>query len=129
MQENIFMGLWIFPVMGISLALTIVVEAGAAFLWNIRNPWDLALTGAVNLLTNPAVVAAYYLTAGFVRIWGGTEWLWILSPVKVILEVSAICAEAVCYKAAGRAVSRPWLFSLTANTASYFIGAGLQWML
>ena len=65
------MGLWIFPVMGISLALTIVVEAGAAFLWNIRNPWDLALTGAVNLLTNPAVVAAYYLTAGFVRIWGG----------------------------------------------------------
>lgn len=129
MLENIFMGPWIFPVMGISLALTIVVEAGAAFLWNIRNPWDLALTGAVNLLTNPAVVAAYYLTAGIVRIWGGSEWLWILIPVKVLFEASAICVEAVCYKAAGRDIPCPWLFSLIANMASYFIGAGLQWML
>lgn len=123
------MGPWIFPVMGISLVLTTVIEAGMALLWKIRNPWDLFLTGAVNLLTNPAVVAAYYLTANAVRTWGGMEGLWILIPVKVILEVSAICIEAVCYKAAGRDIPCPWLFSLIANMASYFIGAGLQWML
>lgn len=115
--------------MGISLALTTVIEAGAALLWKIRNPWDLFLTGAVNLLTNPAVVAAYYLTASAVRTWGGMEGLWILIPVKMVLEVSAICIEAVCYKAAGRKICCPWLFSFTANMASYWIGAGLQWIL
>lgn len=120
------MGPWIVPVMGVSLALTIFIEAGTALLWKIRNPWDLALTGAVNLLTNPAVVAVYYLAENAVRVQGKAERIWILIPLKVILEAAAIGTEAVCYKAAGRTIRCPWMFSITANMASYWIGAGLQ---
>ena len=61
MLENTCIDTWIFPVMGISLTLTITIECLTALLWGARKPLSFLLTAAVNLLTNPAVVAAYYL--------------------------------------------------------------------
>ncbi|MGI5947709.1 MAG: hypothetical protein ACOX8K_09925 [Lachnospiraceae bacterium] len=123
MAENICIDTWIFPVMGISLTFTIAIECLTALLWGMRKPLSLLLTAAVNLLTNPAVVAAYYLIGS--RITGGKS-SWVMTAAAMMLEAAAICAEAVCYKWADQKMRRPWLFSLTANMASYWIGVGIQ---
>ncbi len=123
MLENICIDTWIFPVMGISLTLTIAIECLTALLWGIRKPLSFLLTAAVNLLTNPAVVAAYYLIGSGIS---GEKSSWFMTAAAMMLEVAAICAEAVCYKWADQKMRHPWLFSLTANMASYWIGIGIQ---
>ena len=123
MLENTCIDTWIFPVMGISLTLTITIECLTALLWGARKPLPFLLTAAVNLLTNPAVVAAYYLIGSEIN---GETSSWFMAAATVLLDAAAICLEAVCYQWADRKLRRPWLFSLTANMASYWIGKGIQ---
>ena len=116
----------IFPVMAVSLGLTLVIEIAVAFFWRIQSPRVLLLVAAVNLLTNPIVVAGYYLACWLVLRnfpeTQGMERAWILKGVKLLLEASAIGAEAFCYGLASREIRHPWIFSLLANSLSYFIG-------
>ena len=53
------MGLWIVPVLLVSLGLTVALEEGFGWLTGVRDPWDILLVLLVNLLTNPAVVFLY----------------------------------------------------------------------
>lgn len=55
------MGLWIVPVLLVSLGLTVALEEGFGWLTGVRDPWDILLVLLVNLLTNPAVVFLYYV--------------------------------------------------------------------
>ena len=52
----------------------------------------------------------------------GMERAWILKGVKLLLEAAAIGTEAFCYRMASRDIQNPWLFSLLANSLSYFTG-------
>ncbi len=119
-------GTWIFAAMGISLAVTLVLELAWAWLWKIRERRELLLVAAANLLTNPAVVACYYLAAELVLSDGRETEKWILWAVKGFLEISAAAAEAFCYQKCSRAIHRPWLFSISANLFSYWAGVCLQ---
>ncbi len=111
--------------MGISLAMTLIIEILIALLWKIRDPLSLLLVAAVNLLTNPAVVAIYYLMAYLSGKWAGSKVL-SLTTVKLLLEGGVVCVEAICCRWADKSMAHPWLFSLTANAGSYWIGAGIQ---
>lgn len=99
----------------ISLAMTLVLELSYALFWGIRDKHDLRLTALVNVLTNPVVVFVYY----FIRFRHlPVHYGW----VTLIMEVLAVTAEAVIYRKAARTISRPWLFSLSANAFSYAMG-------
>lgn len=112
--------------MAVSLGLTLVIEVAFAFFWRLQSPRELLLVAAVNLLTNPAVVAGYYLTRwmilGNFSEMPGAESAFILKGAKLLLEAAAIGTEALCYRLASRDIRHPWLFSLLANGLSYFIG-------
>jgi len=101
--------------LAISLNLTLVFELGFALFWGIRGKHDLLLTAAVNVLTNPIVVFVYYF-------------MWYRRPpvnrgiVTLGMEILAVAAEALLYRRYGRTITRPWLFSVSANAFSYAMG-------
>ena len=99
----------------LSLGLTLALEVPFAYLWGLRGRHDLTLCVLVNVLTNPAVVAAYWYLAcrtGAPRL-----------ALQLPLEAAAVAVEAACYAGCGRNIRRPVLLSLCANAWSY--GAGL----
>ena len=101
------MGLWIVPVLLVSLGLTAALEEGFG--------WDMLLVLLVNLLTNPAVVFLYHVNCLYLD--------WNRTVITVGLEAAAIAVEAVCYKAAAGNIRHPWLFSIGANLFSFTLGA------
>lgn len=106
---------WIFfPVLGISLALTIGLELAWALLFRVRGRRDLMLVCLVNVLTNPPVVLLRFLLGS-----------WALLP----LEAGAVLAEGLCYRAYGERIPHPWLFALSANLFSYGMGVVLNWLI
>ena len=99
----------------ISLALTLILELSFSMLWGIRDRRDLRLAALVNVLTNPIVVFVYY----YVRIRRlPLHYGW----VTIAMEAFAVVTEALLYKKYARTLSRPWLFSLSANAFSYAAG-------
>ncbi|MDR0324503.1 MAG: hypothetical protein LBI19_00220 [Oscillospiraceae bacterium] len=98
--------------LAVSLALTLLLEAGFFFLTGKRDRKDLLLLLLANVLTNPVVVLVFWLT------------LW--QPGKIPLELSAVLAEGFLYQKYGRAFKRPYLFSLAANAFSYGAGVLIQ---
>ncbi len=118
----------IFQAMGISLALTWILEILFAFFWGIRNKRDLLLVAAVNLLTNPVVTGGYYLAGYGLAAAGAGDGTarQILLGLKVFLEAAAIAAEGWCYKNCSGKIRRPWRFSCFANLFSYWIGLMIQ---
>lgn len=111
------MGTWVLEILAVSLGLTIVLEEAFGWLLGARNRWDMALVGLVNVLTNPAVVYLYYMNMIFVG--------WNRILVMVLLEMAAAAAEGLCYRAAGRGIRHPWLFSAGANLFSIMMGTVL----
>lgn len=96
----------------ISLLLTEIIELPILFFLGFRGK-ELAVGLLANIATNPAVVFLHALAGAYTRI---PEWLVIL-----VLEVSAVLAEALIYKkATGR--KRPLLVSFIANAVSYSVG-------
>ncbi len=93
------------------LALTISLEGAVALVWGLRRR-NLLLLVLVNVLTNPAAVLLHALFPG--------------GAVTAALELGAVAAEGACYKRLGRAVRRPWLFSLSANAFSFCLGLVLD---
>lgn len=55
------MGLWLVPVLLVSLGLTIALEEAFGWLAGVRDWWNRLLIVLVNILTNPAVVFLYYV--------------------------------------------------------------------
>lgn len=99
----------------ISLTMTLVLELSYALLWGVRGRHDLLTAAAVNVLTNPIVVFVYY----YIRI----RHLPIrYGLVTLVMEVWAVVTEALLYRRFAKRVSRPWLFSLSANAFSYAVG-------
>lgn len=99
----------------ISLAMTLAFELGFSLFWGIRNKRDLMLVTLANALTNPVVVFVYYYVR-FRRFPVNYGW------ITLALEFCAVAAEALLYKRFARTISRPWLFSLSANAFSYAAG-------
>lgn len=108
------MGLWIVPVLLVSLGLTVALEECFGWLAGVRDSWNLMLIVLVNILTNPAVVFLYYVNYLYLG--------WNRAAVTLALEAAAVAAEAVCYRAAGK-MRHPWLFSVGANLFSFVLGA------
>ena len=104
--------------LGISLALTLVLEAGLFLLVGKRNKKDFLLLLLVNVLTNPTVVLTYWLAALY------TEWSMVI--VIIPLEVFAVLTEGHCYKKYGCDFKRPYIFSIAANIFSYGTGLLIQ---
>lgn len=99
----------------ISLSLTLVLELSYARFWGVREKHDLLLTDWVNILTNPVVVfVSYFVQFRNMKAYYG----WI----TLIMEALAVITEAVLYKKYSHTISRPWLFSLSANAFSYGMG-------
>ena len=101
-------------ILAVSLLLTLLFEELFALVWGVRGRRELGLVALVNCLTNPPVVLLYYTAAGFWR------WNWVL--VTVVLEISAVLVEWLCYRAYSEQVKKPFLFALLSNLFSY--GAG-----
>ena len=103
------------PGLAISLGMTLAFELGYALLWGVRGKRELILAALVNVLTNPVVVFVYYFV-----------WYRRLDVnrgvVTLILEIWAIVTEALLYRKYSRSISRPWLFSLSANAVSFAAG-------
>ncbi len=91
--------------LGISLAATLLIELGLAFLFKIRGA-GLAVVSAVNLLTNPPLVL-----------------IWNFFPILLIpMELMAILIEGCCYRLFPKYFLKPFLFSLLCNVTSFLIG-------
>ena len=101
-------------ILGISLALTLVLEEGFALAWGLRGRRELGLVALVNCLTNPPVVLLYH----------SAVWLtgWNPMAVAAVLESIAVLVEWRCYRAYSEQVKRPSIFAVLINLFSY--GAG-----
>lgn len=97
----------------LTLLLTEAIELPVCRLWGMRGR-DLVFVLLANLLTNPVVNVLYALA-------------YLYTPIPrvlaiAMLEIAAVLVEWFVYRYATGA-KRPFLVSLTANTASF--GAGL----
>lgn len=94
--------------LGISLAATLLIETGIAWLCKKRGSALLTVV-AVNLLTNPVLVLLWHLTAHHPLIFGG-------------MEALAVLIEGCCYRLFPRKFQKPFWFSLLCNAVSCIIG-------
>ena len=104
------------PALGISLALTLILESIFALIWGIKGRRDWLLLLLVNVITNPIVVTLHYCVS--------SRWLFVL-----VLEASAVLAEWLLYRKYGKTTRPAFLFSLCANFFSYFSGLLLNYLL
>jgi len=124
--------------LGLSLALTIVLETGFFLLIGLvtrvkphcswsplcqgkRDKKDILLVVLVNVFTNPIVVLLYWLAVLY------TDWNSII--ILIPLELFAVLAEGCLYKKYGRGFRCPYLFSLAANIFSFGLGLLIQFFL
>ena len=101
--------------MAVSLAMTLVFEMAYALMWGVRGKRDLWLAVLVNVLTNPIVVFVLY-SVRIRRLPVNYGW------VMLLMESFAVVTEALLYRKFAVMITRPWLFSLSANAVSYAAG-------
>lgn len=97
----------------VSLALTLAAETLFTAIVK-RDPSDVILSVLANIATNPPVNALHILlvlSLGLPKV-----------PVIALLEIFAVCAEALLYRACSKNFRRPLLFSLAANAVSFSLG-------
>jgi len=107
--------------LALSLLMTLAFEAGFFFLAGKRNKKDLLLVILVNILTNPTVVLLYWLAV----LYTGLRGVIIVAP----LEIFAILVEGYYYKGYGQDFKRPYIFSISANMFSYWLGVLIQFII
>ena len=105
----------IFLSLGVSLALTLLLEGFCALLWKVEQR-DMPLLFLANLLTNPVVVLCRHGAAAL--------WPEGLVLATLLLELWAVGTEGYLYRTRSR-IRRPWRFSIGANLFSYIIGCFL----
>lgn len=103
--------------LGVSLALTLVIELGFALIFRRRGR-ALLYVALANLLTNPAAVLCVRLCAVYTALPS--------AAVTAGAEILAVLTEGLVYKTSQEGFSRPWLFSLGANALSYGLGLGFS---
>ncbi len=97
------------PALGVSLALTLILESLFGLIWGVKGRRDWLLLLAVNVVTNPIVVTLHYCVSS--------------APVfTAVLEVAAVLAEWLAYRKWGKSLRPAFLFSLCGNAFSYFSG-------
>ena len=111
----------LFASLGLSLALTIALEAGFFLLIGKRNKKDLLLLLLVNVITNPVVVLSFWLAVLY------TDWNKYI--ILIPLELFAVLTEGYCYKKYGIGFRKPYIFSLVANMFSFWAGELIQLLL
>ena len=104
--------------LGISLVLTMALEAGFFLLTGKRDKKDLLLLLLVNILTNPIVVLSFSLVVFYTD--------WNAHIILIPLELFAVLVEGFYYKKYGNSFRRPFLFSLAANMFSFWAGELIQ---
>ena len=97
------------PALGLSLALTLILEGIFALIWGVKGRRDWLLLLVVNVVTNPIVVTLHYCVS--------SAWLF-----TAVLEIAAVLAEWLAYRKWGRTTKPAFLFALCANCFSYFSG-------
>ena len=102
----------IFSALAGSLMLTLLIELGFALLWGVSRR-DLLLVALSNVLTNPAVVFCYAVTASYAPR--------LLIPAAAVLEVGAVVVEGRLFLTRSD-IRFPWAFALCANLFSFTIG-------
>lgn len=98
-----------FTVFAVSLGLTLLFESLFALGWGLRGKREFLILFLVNLLTNPLVVCLYLSFP-------------IARKLVLLLELGAVLAEWLCYRACSEQLKRPFLFALFANAFSYGLG-------
>lgn len=98
----------------ISLGLTIALEVIFCLIFKLRGTYNFSLVVLVNILTNPPVVLLNHLLRQ------NTDLPWVL--IVLVLEITAVLVEGQYYRRYAEDIRRPFLFSLGANTFSYFSG-------
>ncbi len=104
----------IFPILAISLGLTIVIEEAFAIAIGIRSSKSLVLIFLVNLLTNPAAVLCYYAFTFYSQL--------NIIIIKIPIELAVILIEGLYYKKYSDTIHRAFLFSASANVFSFATG-------
>ena len=104
--------------LALSLIMTLVLEIGFFFVTGKRNKKDFLLVVLVNVLTNPIVVLLYWLAYLYTN--------WNMTIVIIPLEISAVLTEGFFYMKYAQSIKRPFIFSITANAFSYFLGILIQ---
>ena len=105
--------------LGVSLALTLLIEGGIAFLARRRGR-ALRVVLLVNLLTNPAVV--------FFVLWGRSAGWPHMALWTALAELAAFAAEGAVYRSWREDFPHPWRFSLLLNGLSFGIGLLLSYL-
>ncbi len=106
----------IFLSLGVSLALTLVLESCYAILKRVRGE-KLRLVLLANVLTNPVVVLSHHIAGRF--------WPAGLGLITLVMELWAVVTEGYLYHSRS-SFKHPWRFSVGANLISYMIGYFVQ---
>ncbi len=103
--------------LGVSLALTLVIELVAALVSGKRRK-ALLIVALVNVLTNPIVVLTVRAVPALSRLHAGELRVLIIA----IMEALAFSVEALLYREWKQFFPHPWRFSLIVNGLSFLIG-------
>ena len=106
----------IFQALGVSLALTLILELIFALFWRVKKG-DLPLVALANVLTNPVVVLCHRAARFFFP--------GILPFLVPVLELGAVSVEGYLFSTRSE-IRHPWLFSLCANLFSFLCGLLLR---
>ena len=100
--------------LALSLSLTLIFELAAAEVWGIADRRDVITLVCVNIITNPVVVTISYILR---RTLSCSVFVWQLP-----LEAAVVTVEWLLYRKYGKSITRPFMFSLSANAFSYGMG-------
>lgn len=109
----------VFVSLGLSLALTLLIETAAALLLGLRRR-DVLLVVLMNAITNPAVVYLYLLLSAATAL---PRWALLLP-----LELAAVAGEWLLLKRFASGVRRPLLTALLLNACSFGVGELLPYL-
>ena len=102
-----------------ALALTVAIEAAAAFLCGVRTGRGQLVVLLANVITNPLLNAALLLVSFFLS---PSLYYWFLAP----LEVAVVLAEGRIYQTTLRPKLNPYLLSFLLNAASFLLGTAIK---
>ena len=98
-----------------AFALTVVIEAVAAFALGIRSLKSQTIVLLANLITNPLLNCALTAVSFYIS---PKAYYWFIFP----LEAVAVITEGWIFSSVLRPKMNPFLLSLIVNTCSYFFG-------
>jgi hypothetical protein len=105
----------------LALLLTVVIEAGVAWLFGLRTTRSQLAVAMINVMTNPLLNLLLLLLA-----WLGVP---VTLPLVALLEVPVVLAEwgLLVYVFAGTK-GRRLALSVAANAASFLSGVLIYWL-